>query len=375
MTSLLDIPTPSAVIDLARLERNTTLMSSRAHQLGVTLRPHVKTHKTIQGARLQIRDHFGGITVSTLAEAETYAMHGIQDITYAVPITPSKIHRALKVAQTIDQLNVLVDREEVVSALSQRCAAHLQRLSVLIKIDCGYGRAGLTPDNPDLYPLAEMIHRDPWLTFAGILTHAGHSYDCTHRDEIKKVATQEYNSIVKARDILQERGLEVPTVSLGSTPTATVFDELNGVTEMRPGNYALFDLFQASIGSCTIQDVALSVVTEVIAYYPERGDILIDAGALALSKDQGPTHLGHPISYGKVYTLDDQELTQLSLVGLSQEHGKLRATADFDFQSIQVGSRLRILPNHSCLVTALYHQLYVIKNAEVVDRWIPIRGW
>ena len=375
MSSLHDLPTPSAVIDLDRLERNTHRMSTRAHQLGVRLRPHVKTHKTLEGATYQIRDHFGGITVSTLAEAEFYAHHGVRDITYAVPITPSKIERALELSTMVEQLNVLVDQAEVVTVLAQRCALRQRRLKVLIKIDCGYGRAGLTVNDPQLLELARQITSDPWLEFAGILTHAGHAYDCAHVEEIKAVASQEYTSIVAARDLLQDHGLHVPTVSLGSTPTATVFESLDGVTEMRPGNYALFDLFQASIGSCELSDIALSVITEVIAYYPERGDLLIDAGALALSKDEGPSHLGHHCGYGLLCSLDYQPLSQLSLIGLSQEHGKIKASADFDFQTIKVGSRLRVLPNHSCLVTALYDRLHVARAEAVFDVWTPVRGW
>ena len=175
MSSINDIPTPSAVIDLDRLEGNTAKMSRRAHQLGVQLRPHVKTHKTIQAVKYQVRDHFGGITVSTLAEAEFYGAQGVHDITYAVPITPSKITRAIKISRQIDQFTVLIDNEEAVSALSHQCALDQEQLSVIIKVDCGYGRAGLTVDDPKLIVLAQMIAHDPWLTFTGVLTHAGHS--------------------------------------------------------------------------------------------------------------------------------------------------------------------------------------------------------
>ena len=374
MSSLNEIPTPAAVIDRLRLEKNTREMSRRAHQLEVQLRPHVKTHKTLEGAHYQVRDHFGGITVSTLAEARFYGERGIRDITYAVPITPSKIPRALEISRGLERLNLLVDSEEMIAELSQHCALMEEKLSVLIKIDCGYGRAGLLVDDPKLPALAHLITEDPWLDFAGLLTHAGHAYDCCNIQEIKEVAQQEYLSIIAARDKLLEEGLEVPTVSLGSTPTATAFETLDGVTEMRPGNYALFDLFQASIGSCQAQDIALSVITEVVAYYPERRDILVDAGALALSKDSGPSHLKGHSGYGLVCDLEYRKLP-LALLGLSQEHGKIKAAPDFDFASISVGSRLRILPNHSCLVTALYEQLYVAEGEKVTDIWTPTRGW
>lgn len=374
MTTLHQLSTPAAVIDLERLEANTHEMAARAHRLGVRLRPHVKTHKTWEALSYQIRDHFGGITVSTLAEAEFYGARGVQDITYAVPITPHKVSRALALSREIKQLNVLVDHPDAMSALSRQCAAHQQRLGVLVKVDCGYGRAGLTVNDPMLPHLAEQISGDPWLDFVGILTHAGHSYHCSNVEEIREVAREEYTEIIAARDLLIARGLEVPTVSLGSTPTATVFESLAGVTEMRPGNYALFDLFQASIGSCQVSDVALSVITEVIACYPNRGELLIDAGALALSKDLGASHPTQA-RYGMICDLSYQPLPQLQLTGLSQEHGKVKVSPDFDFTQISVGARLRVIPNHSCLVTALYDQLHVARGDDIVDAWRPVRGW
>ena len=164
-------------------------------------------------------------------------------------------------------------------------------------------------------------------------------------------------------------------MSLGSTPTATAFERLDGVTEIRPGNYVLFDLFQASIGSCSLSDIALSVVTEVIAYSPKRHELLIDAGALAMSKDLGPTHLNDQVEYGMVCDISYTHLPHLSLVGLSQEHGKIKTSPTFDFDAITIGSRLRILPNHSCLVTALYDQLHIAHGSHVVDTWEPVRGW
>jgi D-serine deaminase-like pyridoxal phosphate-dependent protein len=131
-----------------------------------------------------------------------------------------------------------------------------------------------------------------------------------------------------------------------------------------------------------MHDIALSVLTEVIAYYPHRQEILIDAGALALSKDRGADHLhqkgnqkGEKPNFGHICDLNYQEYSQLTLVGLSQEHGKIKTHPDFNFNTIQIGTQLRILPNHSCLVTALYDQLYVVQGDQIVDQWSPVRGW
>ena len=374
-----DLPTPSALIDLKRLKINTERMIHSAQTLGVKLRPHVKTHKTLDGARYQTQDHFGGgITVSTLAEAEFYGEHGFQDVTYAVPLTPNKVKRALQLSRRIPAFQVLIDSLEMGQILGQMCSEQQQHLSVLIKIDCGYGRAGLRPTDPNLLTLAQHLHTDSWIHFEGLLTHAGHSYSCRNVEEIKEVAREEYHKMIQARDALHAKGIPTPTVSLGSTPTATVFpsifDSLEGITEMRPGNYIFFDLFQASIGSCKIEEIALSVLSEVIAYYPHRNEILIDAGALALSKDLG-AHQGDDALFGRVCTVDYQEYSHLSLIGLSQEHGKIKVASGFDWSQIQIGIPLRILPNHSCLVSALYDRLYVVEGEDVLDEWKPVRGW
>jgi len=153
-------------------------------------------------------------------------------------------------------------------------------------------------------------------------------------------------------------------------------EDLTGVTEIRPGNYALFDIFQAGIGSCNVEDIALSVVTEVIGVYAERGVILVDAGALALSKDPGPRHVQSDIGFGRVCTLDGTPLSGFSLVGLSQEHGKVSVPEEAAVAgTIRVGDRLRILPNHSCLVTALHDRLHVLEDDVVIATWHPVRGW
>jgi D-serine deaminase-like pyridoxal phosphate-dependent protein len=369
------LPTPFALISLDKLERNTQMMASRAHRLDVKLRPHVKTHKTIEGARLQVKGHFGGITVSTLAEAEVYADYGFTDITYAVPITPSKMSRVIALTKRLEAFHVLVDHEDMVKVLTERSHQAQTCLSVLIKVDCGYGRAGVSVDDPKLLTLAQRIDAEPWLNFAGILTHGGHAYNCRNRKEIQKVAAEEYQAIIQARDLLQAQGISSDIVSLGSTPTATVFDNLKGVTEMRPGNYALFDEFQASIGSCSVSDIALSVITEVIAYYPDRQELLIDAGALALSKDEGAMHINEVLTYGRIFDLHDRQQSHLALVGLSQEHGKVKIHSSHEAQDIKIGDRLRIYPNHSCLVTALYDHIYIQRGKEVIDRWLPIKGW
>ena len=371
--TLESVPTPAAIIDLERVMDNTARMSARAHALGVRLRPHVKTHKCIEVARLQTESHFGGITVSTLAEAAHFAQAGFKDITFAVPIAPGRVQRALSIAESLERLNLLVDDDVAIDALAS--AGALSPIPVYLKVDCGYHRAGVDPASPDALRLARRLHDESAIEFVGILAHAGHSYDCDGPAAIRKVAEQERAVTVAFAEQLRAAGIPCPEVSVGSTPTSSLVEDLTGVTEIRPGNYALFDVFQAGIGSCGVANIALSVVTEIIGVYPARGTILVDAGALALSKDQGPRHVAADAGYGVVCSLDGTPLSGLSLIGLSQEHGKIRVEDAGHIQRLQVGDRLRVLPNHSCLVTALYDALQVLEDDALVDAWRPARGW
>ncbi len=375
ISSITEISTPAALIDLRRLTANTAHMSKRAHTLGVQLRPHVKTHKCIEAARYQVEGHFGGITVSTLAEAEAFFSAGFTDITYAVPLAPGRAVRAAKMAAKIPHFQVLVDHPSAVVALGNAMKDAPKHINVLIKVDCGYGRAGLLPNNPDLIVLAQQIAQTSGLSFNGVLAHAGHAYDCIGATAIKEVAESERRETVKAAESIRLAGIPVDVVSVGSTPTAAHVENLKGVTELRPGNYALFDRFQAQIGACDTEQIALSVLSEIIGVYPERSSLLIDAGALALSKDLGATHVSNTDGFGLVCDESLNPIEGLSLVSLSQEHGKVSIAPDFEGILPNVGNRLRILPNHSCLVTALHEHLYVLENQQVMGQWHPIRGW
>lgn len=373
------LPTPCALVEKTVVEANARAMAEKATSLGVRLRPHVKTHKCIEGARLQTAGHFGGITVSTLAEARHFAAKGFQDVTYAVPLAPQRAAEAVALAQRLDVLHLLVDSLEASRALEAAAAQAGQCQSVLLKVDCGYHRAGVDPQTEEARDLARFLASSPHLAFRGLLAHGGHSYDCRNRDEILKVAQQERRVTVAFADSLRREGLEVREVSIGSTPTLAVAESLaeglTGVTEVRPGNYLFFDLFQAAIGSCRREDLALTVLTTVIGCHPQRGTLLLDAGALALSKDPGAVHVDPEVRYGLLTDPAGGEvLDDLHLVSLSQEHGKVRCTPEAARRH-PVGSRLRILPNHACMVAAHHDRLHVVDGGDVVEVWRPMRGW
>ena len=360
---LTELPTPSFLVDIQRARANCLRMLQKARASSVAFRPHVKTHKTIEGARLQHGGNFGPITVSTLAEAEFFADGGFRDITYAVPIAPDKLDRAASLAARVDRLNVLVDSEAALQAMEQRGFP----FEVFLKIDCGYHRAGVNPENPDSVALARAMLRSSTIRFVGILTHAGHSYHARNADDVRRIAAEETGCLTRFRALDEELSFLVRSV--GSTPTASVVDRFTEVDEVRPGNYIFYDAFQAAIGSCRVDDVAVSVLATVIGSYPERRCAIIDAGALALSKDLGADHIDPDISYGIVSDLDLEPLS-VRLTSVSQEHGKLEGIAH-----LPVGTKVRIIPNHSCLTAAMFDRYHVIERREVVGEWKPARGW
>ncbi len=366
---LAELPTPAAVVDAAVLRRNCERMGERVAAQGLALRPHVKTHKVPAIARLQGGE---GITVSTAPEVRAFAAAGFTDQTLAVPLAPGRIPEAVALAADLD-LGLLVDDLGVVEALGRTARDRRQTVAAWLKVDCGYGRAGVDPAHPGALRVAEALDAHPWLDWRGLLTHAGHSYDCLDRAGIRQVASQEVAVIRGFAGDLRGRGLTVPAVSIGSTPTLSVAVDRTGVSEARPGNYVFHDLHQEGIGACRAEDIALSVVSSVIGVYPQRGTVVLDAGALALSKDPGPTHLKGPASLGRVCDLDGRPLQGLALVGLSQEHGKVRVTGPDP--GLQVGDKVRVLPNHSCLVAALHPILHVVEDGRRVEQLHPVRGW
>jgi len=371
-----DLPTPSAVVDLDVLERNAAAMAARAVRLGVGLRPHVKTHKCVEAARLQLAGLPPRVTVSTLAEARAFASAGFADVTYAVPLAPSRATEAVALAEGTERLQFVVDHDDAASALEDAARRRARRAAVFLKVDCGYHRAGVDPERGDSVALARRIADSPWLALRGVLTHAGHAYRCRDRDEIRRVAAQERDRTVAFAERLRESGLEIAVVSIGSTPTMSVAEDLAGVTEIRPGNYVFFDAFQAAIGSCARADVAFSVVASVIGSYPARAAAVLDAGSLALSSDPGPRHVDPECGFGVVCDLAGAEIVPgLRVSQLSQEHSKVETGEPSAHRALRVGAKVRVLPNHSCLAAACFDRYHVVRGETVVDAWRPVKYW
>ncbi len=374
--SLLELPTPALLLDRSVLERNLRAMSQRAHRLGVDLRPHLKTAKCHEIARRATRGHSGGITVSTLREAEYFAARGWKDLIYAVTIAPDKLSR-VEALQGLHSavVSLLTDDLFVTQALADRVGATGGRFSLFIEIDSGYHRSGVPADSELLITLARTIDGAEGLHLRGVLTHAGHSYGA-EGPALAEIAEEERRAAVEAAVRLEDAGIPCPVVSVGSTPTALSARSLEGVSEIRPGNYMFFDLSMCSRGLCELEDIAVSVLATVIAHQRREGHALVDAGALALSKDLSANRGGYRgVGYGLVPR--SVPIPELILPSVSQEQGKLRTRdgGPFPFDRLPIGSRVRLVPNHSCLTCAAYDRYAVVEDDRVIDVWERENGW
>ena len=373
-----DVPTPALVLDRRVLTRNCVAMTERMKHHNVRLRPHLKTAKSAEIAALATAGQFGGITVSTLAEARYFVEHGYRDITYAVGIVPSKLDEVAELQRSGAHITLLTDNLDAVSAAADRAATTNTVFQLLIEIDTGGGRAGLPPDSSELIDLGRAIESAPGLSLEGVLTHAGHSYHCKSVAEVRTVAEAERVGITLAARRLREAGLPCREVSAGSTPTAVLADRLDGVTEMRPGAYVFFDLDQVGIGVCTLEDIAVTVLATVIGHNRQSKRVLIDAGALALSKDLSASEFMRDVGYGLVCPIDSTHpYPGLYVAETYQEHGLIAASVgEPPYDSLPLGTKLRILPNHACITAAAHSAYHVIDGGmEVTERWGRVNGW
>ena len=375
--NLTELNTPSLVLERSRLERNLASMSTRVSGHGVDLRPHLKTAKSAEVARLATAGHSGAITVSTLDEAAYFARNGFRDITYAVGIVPSKLGEVAALQRGGARISVVVDSVEVARAIAA-APSFDPPLRVFIEIDSGLRRAGVVAGDPALIEIARALGAGPGVELRGVLTHAGHSYACRAVAEIEAIAEDERLAVVSAATRLRESGFECPVVSVGSTPTARFGRRFDGVTEARPGVYMFYDLFQVGLGCCGHDDVAVTVLASVIGHRRDDGIVLIDAGGLALSQDRSTASQTEDTGYGLVFDAAGRHRYEgLRVARVNQEHGIIEGTnGAVPFDALSIGERVRVMPNHVCMTAAAYDRYHVADGgAEVVAVWDRTQGW
>ena len=376
--TLEQLATPCLLLDAQRMERNVARLRGRLDGLGVTLRPHLKTSKSVEVARRVMSSPAGPATVSTLKEAEHFATAGVRDILYAVGIAPSKLPQVLALRARGADVAVILDTLEQARAVAQASRQSGTRIPALIEIDCDGHRSGVLPtDVQRLVDIGRALEDGAELR--GVLTHAGASYAAQGAEALRQCAEAERRSVVDAATVLRQAGLPCPVVSVGSTPTAHHATDLTGVTEVRAGVFVFFDLVMAGIGVCRVEDIALSVLATVIGHQRDKGWILVDAGWMALSQDRGTRRQAVDQGYGLVCDAAGVPYADLIVGDANQEHGiiTVRPGSGGMLPGLAIGDRVRILPNHACATAAQHWAYHVVRGRgdRVEAEWSRFGGW
>jgi D-serine deaminase-like pyridoxal phosphate-dependent protein len=365
MTSVLQagsfesVDTPALLVDLDIAGKNIQSMASVASSLGVALRPHVKTHKLPQLTRLQVDAGAAGITVARLEEAEAMVAAGVRDVFLAYPIVDEN---HLRRARDIADATLRIAIEDLASAeWLDRELRGADPLDVMIEVDTGHRRCGVTSVD-EARELARRIDQLRCLRLRGVFTHEGHAYQATTPGDRATVGRRAGTMLSEIAAAIEDDGIEVSTVSVGSSLTVESAGSQPGVTEVRPGTYVFNDRSQALHGRVSIDECAAVVLTTVIgAPTPDR--VVVDAGSKSLALDPTLTNPPH-VDFGHIVGRPGWAVTQLS-----EEHGMLRAAESGGGEPLRPGDRLLIVPNHICPVVNLFDQAVIHRSGELVDLW------
>lgn len=382
-----ELPTPALLIDRQRLVRNLDRMQARAEANDVALRPHIKTHKCVEIARLQKERGARGITVATVREAEVFVEAGFDDVRIAYPMVGRERHERILRLMERAQVSFCVDTAGGMKQASVFYAEHGREVDVLMEVDVGHGRCGVWWESGEALDLARLIHDQPGLHLSGILTHAGQAYrgpnEGETRDEaLRRVSGHERDRMLSLAARLHDAGTPgvepgAFTISIGSTPSLAAFENRSeagfAITEIRPGNYVFYDAIQVGLGAAALDDCALTVLATVVSKHSDSADterIYVDAGKKVLTTDVGALTDG----YGTVLREPSsrEPLPEARITGLSEEHGwvEVEGTAPF-----AVGDRLEIIPNHACVTVGTQDALYLVEEGEVAAKWtVDARG-
>jgi len=373
-----DLSTPSLLVEQPRLETNLAAMQKKADTNDVALRPHVKTHKSVAIARRQQQRGAEGLTVATVAEAETFVDAGFEDVRAAYPVTGRDKHERLQALRDEATISFTVD---TVAGAEQASAVYADAddpVEVLMEVDVGHGRCGVHwSDKEAAATLAQRITSLPGLQLAGLLTHAGQAYDGpsdgeTEEEALRRVARHERDRMLSVASALAEADVLDVTpdrfeISVGSTPSMAAFENTarDGfrVTEIRPGNYVMHDAMQVALGAASLADCALTVLTTVVSLQskpdgPDRA--FVDAGKKVFTTDTGYGTGGYGIVLADAAAMRPHP--GLRVDALSEEHGWLTVSGDAD---LAVGDRLRIVPNHACVTVHTQDETYLVDGTAV----------
>lgn len=386
-----ELPSPACILNRTLIKNNCDAMIRNVHCMGASFRAHIKTHKTLEGAQLQLGSYgFGKLIVSTVMEAYSLLplveTGVVTDILYGVPVVASRIPELAHLMTLVPDMRLMLDNEVQLDALVHYSQIHKtsERWSIFIKVDSGYGRAGLPPASIALESLIKRALSSELLELVsvyGFYSHAGHSYGAKSADTAKSLLLQEIQAANSAVNIALAVVPGTYTISVGATPTAhasSLLDQneladldLKGPLELHAGVYPFCDLQQVATSLVPKENVAIRVLSEVVSNYKDRTEMLINAGGLALSRETGPIR-----GFGNV---TDPGIGRDWHVGrMSQEHGILVTDSETS-KELSYGSKILLMPQHACITGAAYGWYYIVDedglNAQVVDIWVRFNGW
>ncbi|MBD2844070.1 alanine racemase [Paenibacillus sp. IB182496] len=351
-----DLPTPQALIELEIAERNIARMAERLRRAGIRHRPHIKTSKSVTWARKQLEAGAIGISVAKLAEAEVFAAAGIRELLIAYPIIGApQLRRFAALHAGGGELLTTIDSLTGARGLSDVGVAAGRPVQALIEIDGGLHRGGRQPGEDTLRFALEAMEL-PGLQIRGVMNYAGTIYRNTSPAGFIAAVQEEARQLAASVALLREHGIDTGIVSSGSTPSALYCEHLQGVTEVRAGNYLYFDASGVALGLAAEADCALRVLATVVST-PCPGRATIDAGTKTLTSDKAHNRAGHGIVVGR---------PDLRIEGLNEEHGFI--VYDPQEGRLTVGDRLLIIPNHSCVIPNLYDALPGVRGGRVTER-------
>ena len=353
-----DLPTPQVLVDRQRLLTNIDRVQQLANSAGVALRPHAKTHKSPVIAQWQLDRGAAGICCAKLGEAEVFADAGIGDIRLPYPINPINASRVLALMDRAS-ISIVVDHLAVARSWSEAMRRAHRVLEVLVKVDVGFHRCGIDPDASPV-DFIQQVASLPGLRVRGLLSHAGHGYRATSPMELAAIAHRESEILNTLRAQAAAAGVRLDEISVGATPTLRFSASEPGLTELRPGNYVYFDRMQVGLGSAALEDCALTVLATVVSK-ASADRIILDCGSKTLSSDPSPLSPG----FGAVLTCDGSAIDEgLTIERLSEEHATVTVRGR---TTLEPGDRVRVLPNHSCVVSNLADEIRLVEGDSVVS--------
>lgn len=359
-----ELDTPSVLIDLDRVRDNLAHMQAYADRSGVSLRPHTKTHKMPELAKLQLQYGACGITVAKVAEAEVMAAYGMGDIFIANEIVGEEKFRRLQALSEHVSVSFGLDSQEQADFIEASYAKANKKAEVLIEIEVGEDRSGVV----ELQTMKDLLHHlkhCPHIHLKGVFSHDGHSYGACSREEGAAIHLAAQKKTLEFADAAREMGFSLQTISIGSTPSLLAqYPILPGITELRPGTYIFMDAAQANRYGDDSRNAATVLATVISKPTPER--VILDVGAKGLTMQTRTKGLCTTKGLGKLVGWEDVYLERVF-----DEHAIILNRAFHD--AVQVGDKVEIIPNHICPVINLYDTAWLVSGEEVL-REVAIAG-